>query len=120
MAAKKTTEVFPQDLINQYDKLIHTLPGIERKGATMPYTSLNGHMFSFIGKDGTIGLRLPKEEREEFIKKFKTGLYIAHNTILKEYVSIPLPLLKKTAVMKKYFAISFSYIKTLKPKPTKK
>jgi hypothetical protein len=29
---------------NHYEKLIATNPKVERKGATMPYTSVNGHM----------------------------------------------------------------------------
>ena len=46
------------DALKQYEKLIATNPNVERKGATMPYTSLNGHMFSFLTKTGTLALRL--------------------------------------------------------------
>jgi hypothetical protein len=35
----------------------------------MPYTSLNGHMFSFLTETGTMALRLPAGEREAFLKK---------------------------------------------------
>lgn len=35
-----------------YDKLIDTNPNFERKGKTMPYTSVNGHMFSQLNKAG--------------------------------------------------------------------
>ena len=45
-----------------YERLVATNPEVERKGATMPYTSVNGHMFSFLGKDGGVALRLPAEE----------------------------------------------------------
>ena len=38
----------PPDKIALYDKLIATNPKIERKGASNPYTSLNGHMFWFL------------------------------------------------------------------------
>lgn len=44
-----------------YDQLINANPTIERKGKTMPYTSLNGHMFSFLSKEGTMGLRQNRE-----------------------------------------------------------
>ena len=40
----------------------------------MPYTSLNGHMFSVLHKDGSVALRLPAAEREAFLKKYKTTL----------------------------------------------
>jgi len=44
-----------------YDQLINANPAIERKGKTMPCTSLNGHMFSFLSKgSSTDGLKLIK------------------------------------------------------------
>ena len=70
---------------------------------TIPYTSVNGHMFSFLGKSGTVALRLPTQEREEFLKKFKTDA-----------------LLKKTDVLKAYVDASYAYVSALKPKPTKR
>jgi Glycosyl hydrolase family 53 len=33
--------------VSLYDKLVATHPDAVRKGATMPYTSLNGHMYSY-------------------------------------------------------------------------
>ena len=56
----------PQEKLAAYDRLIAANPDIERKGVTNPYTSVNGHMFTHLGKDGTMGMRLPKEEREAF------------------------------------------------------
>src|SRR5690349_6339358 len=41
-----------------YEKLVATNPAVERKGATMPYTSVSGHMFSVLDKTGTLALRL--------------------------------------------------------------
>lgn len=103
-----------------YEKLVATNPAVERKGATMPYTSLNGHMFSFLTKAGTLALRLPSEERDAFLKKFKTKLCEQHGRVLEEYVEVPDALLKKTQELKKYFDLSYSYVASLKPKPTKK
>lgn len=57
MAKKSTTDI-PGDKLVLYESLVSTRPDIERKGATMPYTSLNGHMFSFLTKEGTLALRL--------------------------------------------------------------
>ena len=118
MAIKKNS-YHPKDLLDLYDKLIKTIPQVERKGATMPYTSLNGHMFSFIAKDGSLGLRLPEEARKKFLEKYKTKLCETHGIVLKEYVVVPDKLLKNTGELKSYFRLSFEYIKTLKPKPTR-
>ncbi len=100
-----------------YEKLIRTNPRVERKGATMPYTSLNGNMFTMLGKSG-LALRLPEGEREKFLKKYKTHLYTAYGATLKEYVAVPESLLKKTKELKRYFYISYAYARTLKPKRT--
>src|SRR6266436_6485847 len=43
-----------------YEKLVATNPKVERKGATMPYTSLNGHMFSLLTRDGWLGDQTPE------------------------------------------------------------
>ena len=40
----------PSDREALYDKLIATIPEIERKGDANPYTSLNGNMFTLLHK----------------------------------------------------------------------
>ncbi len=117
--SKKATEI-PTEKLAAYDKLIATNPEIERKGVSNPYTSANGYMFSHLSKTGTMGLRLPKEEREAFLKKYKTSLYESHGAIMKEFAAVPEDLLGKTKVMRRYLDISFAYVKSLKPKPAKK
>lgn len=59
MSAKKAQPEFPPEKLAWYDQLVATLPQVQRKGATIPYTSWNGHMFSFIAPDGSLGIRLP-------------------------------------------------------------
>ena len=103
-----------------YDKLIATIPSLERKGATVPYTSLNGHMFSYLSKSGTLALRLPDDVRATFLEKYQTTLCRQYGVIQKEYVDVPAALLRKTAELKKYFVLSFDYARGLKPKPVAK
>jgi hypothetical protein len=104
-----------------YDKLIATHPEIERKGAANPYTSLNGHMFSLLlGPSGVMALRLPEIEREKFLKKYNTTLYEAYGAVMREYVTVPDALLKNTKALEKHLAVSYAYVKTLKPKASKK
>ena len=118
--AKPKKSSIPPDKSELYDKLLATHPKIERKGAAMGYTSLNGHMFSLLGPSGVLALRLPEEEREKFLKKYKTTLHEAYGAVMKEYVSVPDAVFQNTKELKKYLAISYDYIATLKPKPTKK
>src|SRR5712691_872766 len=96
-----------------YEKLVATNPKVERKGATMPYTSLNGHMFSLLTREGWLALRLPSEAREAFLKKYKTKLCVQYGTVMKEYVEVPDALLKKTQELRKYFDLSHTYVGSL-------
>jgi hypothetical protein len=102
-----------------YDKLIATNPKIERKGADNPYTSLNGNMFTLLHQS-RLAIRLPDDQRAEFLKKYKTTLFTAYGTVMKEYVAVPDSLLENTKELKKYLELSYEYAKTLKPKPSKK
>lgn len=103
-----------------YDALLATSPAIERKGATMPYTSVNGNMFSLLTADGTLALRLPTSDREAFLKKYKTTLCEQYGAVMKEYVRVPATLLRNTPQLAKYLGLSYQYARSLKPKPTTK
>ncbi len=108
------------DKVILYEKLVATNPTIERKGDTMPYTSVNGNMYSVVYKDGTVTLRLPEEARTVFMKKYKTTHPEQYGAVLKEYVVVPDALLKKTTELKHYFDLSYEYACSLKPKPARK
>lgn len=103
-----------------YTKAVETNPTAEVKGDTVPYTSLNGHMYSYLSKDDNLALKLPKEELEAFLKKYKTTLMAAYGIIQKEFAVVPDTLLAKTKELKPYFDKSYEYVASLKPKPTKK
>jgi hypothetical protein len=117
--AKKVSPV-PVEKLALYQELVATIPRLQAKGAAMPYTSLNGHMFSFLTKMGTLALRLPATERQAFLEKYETSLTVQHGTVMKEYVDVPAVLLEKIVESTPYFAISYEYIASLKPKPTKR
>jgi len=116
MPAKKKTADNPK--LRMYEKLVSTNPKISLKGATHPYTSLNGHMFSYLHPSGSMALRLPEHERQKFLQKFKTKLFAAYGIVQKEYVTVPDSLLEDTSELSKYFEASYRYVATLKPKPT--
>src|SRR5271168_4063479 len=118
MATSKKSTI-ASDKVALYDKLIATIPAIERKGAANPYTSLNGNMFTLLHQS-RLAIRLPKDAREAFLKEYKTALFEAYGAVMAEYVAVPDALLKNTKELQKYLAMSFEYVKTLKPKPTKK
>jgi hypothetical protein len=108
------------DKLALYEKLVATNPEVERKGATVPYTSVNGHMFSYLSKTGKLALRLPPEERETFLKKYKTTLCEEYGRVQPEYVVVPDSLLSSTQELEKFFDRSYQYVSSLKPKPAAK
>ncbi len=107
-----------EEKIKLYTKLVDSFHTIELKGNTIPYTSLNGHMFSYLTKEDVLALRLPEEAIDEFLKKHKTTLVTSYGIVQKNYVAVPDALLKKTGELKKYFDISYKHISLLRPKPT--
>jgi TfoX/Sxy family transcriptional regulator of competence genes len=117
--AKAGPKTYEQNLA-LYEKLVATNPNVERKGATMPYTSVNGHMFSLLTKDGQLIIRLAQEDREAFLKKYKTRVPELYGAVMKEYAEVPDAVLKKTQELRKYFDLSYAYVSSLKPKATKR
>ena len=114
-ATKKTSQI-PADKLQLFEKLIASLPEIERKGDVHPYTSANGHMFTYLDQSGTMGLRLPKDELEAFLTKYKTTLFESYGAVKKDWATVPEALLKNPKELKRYLGISYAYVKTLKPK----
>jgi hypothetical protein len=106
--------------VDLFNKLVATLTEAVRKGDTMPYTSINGNMYSYLSKDGFLALRLGVNDREAFLEKYNTTLVLAYGIIQKEYVTAPDSLLLKTDELKPYFELSYQYTSSLKPKPTTK
>ncbi len=117
MAKKNETPPPNTDL---YEKVVATIPEVERKGASIPYTSHNGNMFSALHQPGIMALRLSALDREAFLAKFNSKLFESYGIVQKEYVTVPDDLLHRTEELATYFAKSYEYVKTLKAKPTKK
>jgi len=90
------------------------------KGAKNPYTSRNGHMFSFLDADGSMALRLSKELGEEFLMAYESGPVIQYGSVMRGYVSVPDELLEDSAQLVEWFDKAYEWIGTLEPKPTKK
>ena len=75
---------------------------------------------SYLSKSGSLGLWLSKDERYAFLENNNKTLYEPYGGIMKEYVTVPDELMQNTEELKECRNISYAYVKTLKPKPTKK
>jgi hypothetical protein len=109
MTAKKTASAIPAARLALYDRFLATEPGIERKGATLPYTSANGKMFTYLSPTGDLRLRLPDEDRAAFMKKYRTKPVIQSGVVMKDWVGVPSALFARTAELKPYLAMSRGY-----------
>jgi hypothetical protein len=116
----KPAPAAPVEHVAWYEKVVATIPGLERKGAALPYTSVNGNMASILTKEGVLGLRLSPEDRSRFIAKYKAKLLEQYGIVLKEYVAVPRELLRNTKALKPWFAAGYAYVCALRPKPTTK
>jgi hypothetical protein len=115
MTADKKSGI-PQRTLELYDKLLATNPKVTRKGATNPYTSHNGHMFTHLAPPGMLAIRLSPGDVEAFLKKYKTKRFETYGVVKKDWVVVPEALLTNTRELQTYFDLSFQYVKTLKPK----
>jgi len=116
--AKPAAEAAPSEKLALYEKLVATNPNVERKGAAVPYTALNGHMFSYLSKEGKLALRLAAADRAAFLARYKARLCEAYGRVQPEFVEVSDSLLASTRELKKYFDRSYAYVGSLKPKPT--
>jgi hypothetical protein len=73
-------------------------------------------MFSFLTANGTLALRLPPDQLEPFFKKFNTTHPLAYGKVMKDWAAVPGSLLAKTALLKKYFDLSFHHAAKKKSK----
>jgi hypothetical protein len=119
MPGKPAASVDPQRLA-AYERLVATQTGVERKGASIPYTSFNGNMSSYLDAADGIALRLSADDRARFLAEHDAHLQEAYGVVQKEYVHVPEALLTDTAVLAPWFDLSCDYVRGLKPKPTKK
>lgn len=105
-----------EEKLKVYDALVAKCSRFERKGKTMPYTSANGHMFSFFNKDNEIGFRFSKAVQEKYIEEFQTTVYKSHGSVLKGYVLIPERMWGDLEALAKYLNESYDYVMSLDPK----
>ena len=111
----------PSDALDSYAAVVAASDsGAEVKGAKNPYTSRNGHMFSFLDKEGTMALRLSDDMTEEFRSTYDSGDVIQYGATMRGYSSVPDHLLADTATLSEWFDRSWDWVGTLPPKPTKK
>lgn len=101
-----------------FDLMISSVKGVERKGATMPYVSINGNMYGMISKADIIGIRLSDGDREAFMLAGGKPFEGVPGFVNKEYGAITGGMLTDTKQLQTWFRLSHAHAAKLKPKPT--
>jgi hypothetical protein len=119
MAKRQPPATVPSARLEAYDRLVASQPSLERRGASLPYTSINGNMSSFV--DGTgVAIRLAATDRAAFIERFGARLHEAHGAVMKEFVTVPDALLDDLATLQPWFTKSRDHVASLRPKATRR
>jgi hypothetical protein len=108
-------------VLSAFEVMIAGVPGVSRTGAAIPYTSINGNMYSSISRADVIGLRLGDDDRAEFLDRYGNGLFESlPGFFQKEYVAVPESLHDDKVALQDWFRRSHDYASGLKPKKTKR
>ncbi|MGI9602092.1 MAG: hypothetical protein ACR2QE_09420 [Acidimicrobiales bacterium] len=110
----------PAEALEGYRAVVEASGNGEVKGAKNPYTSRNGHMFSFLDGDGLMALHLSDELEADFRSRFESGPVIQYGRTMRGYASVPPELFADTKTLCQWYDRAWEWIGTLEPKPTKK
>jgi len=105
-----------EEKLKIYDALVAKCPRFERKGKTGPYTSANGHMFSFLNKAGELGIRFSKEVQQKYLEEFSTTIFKSHGAVMRGYILIPESMLEDLDRLAGLLNESYDYVMSLEPK----
>ena len=107
----------PADALLQYRAAVEaSAADVAVKGAKIPYTSRNGHMFSFLDADGSLAMRLPDDLRADFEREYETHPVVQYGAVMRGYVAIPPGLLADERALASWFDRAYQWIGTLPPK----
>ncbi|MDH3247577.1 MAG: TfoX/Sxy family protein [Acidimicrobiia bacterium] len=107
----------PEEALARYREVVEASSGdVVVKGAKNPYTSRNGHMFSFLDRDGTMAIRLSSALIEEYGTSYSTEPVIQYGSVMRGYVAIPDELFDDVDELVTWFDRSYEWIGTLDPK----
>ena len=104
------------EVLELYLKAINKCAAFEMKGKTMPYTSVNGHMFSQVNKQDQLGIRFSKERQLEYLTEWASDYFYSYGAKMKGYVRVPESVLKNTERLANVLQESFEYFSELEAK----
>ncbi len=99
----------------QYQKALDLL-GVKLKGKNNLYTSHNGHMYSFLGKENILAVRLSEADKKSYNEKHGTEDVIQYGAVMRGYVEVTDKILSDTDELASLIQRGLDYVSTLEPK----
>jgi TfoX/Sxy family transcriptional regulator of competence genes len=109
----------PAELVETFAAVVPGPPVVQRPMFGYPSATLNGNMFAGLFGDSMI-LRLPEELRAELIAAGAQPFAPMPGRVMREYVTVPGPIVKNRAKLAEWVAKSLKYAETLPPKAKRK
>lgn len=106
--------------LERYEALVARYFDDKVKGKANRYTSMNGNMYSFLDKDGTIYLRLSEKGKKAFNTANGTSDVIQYGAVMRGYIAIPEAFYANDDQIDAVFAECLENARNLPAKPTKK
>lgn len=113
------TETTYKNALERYRAIVGAGGHGEVKGKANPYTSINGNMFSFLDKSGTLCLRLSKPNREAFVEQHGGEPVVQYGAVMKDYVAVPESVAEDRETVQACFEKCFSHAASLPAKSTR-
>ena len=105
-----------QWLVDLFESMMPGPPAVQRKMFGYPAGFVNGNMFMGLFQESMI-LRLSTGPREEFLKVHDARIFEPMaGRPMREYVSVPQPLMRDTKELASWVAKALEYGASLKPK----
>jgi hypothetical protein len=115
MGTKKDYEG-PADAFDRYDAAIDLVDGVKRKGAANPYTSGNGWMATYLGKQGEVAIRLEKSDLAAFLAEHDTEKPVSYGSVMKDFAIVPEALVADPEALAAIIRRSHDHVDGLPPK----
>lgn len=86
----------------------------------MPYTAVNGNMYSFLDDQERLCLRFSEGRKTELNNLHGTTDVIQYGAVMRGYIPLPPGVMMNDNELAELFGEALAYATSLKPKPTKK
>jgi len=106
----------PGAAFDRYDAAIDLVENVSRKGAANPYTSGNGWMATYLGKQGEVAIRLGREELEAFLADHDTERPLSYGAVMKDFAIVPDAIVADPAQLATVIRRAHIHVDALPPK----